>query len=167
MRRNFMDRLRPIRRALRGIEAAQVRWLGRSLLSALFRTKALVLETVGRKSGQQRQTALAYHRLQDGDLVIVGGAGGQRRVPDWVANVRANPDVHVVVDRARRAMTAVELGGDERSAVWNEVRQVWPQIVTYEQRAGRPVPVFRLTDVHARTVDRCAGPTAATARRHR
>lgn len=148
MRRNVMDRLRPIRRVLRGIEAVQVRWFGRSLLSTLFRTPVLVLETVGRKSGQPRQTALAYHRLGDSDLVIVGGAGGQRRVPDWVANVRANPDVHVVVNRVRRRMTAVELVGDERATVWNEVRQVWPQIETYEQRAGRPVPVFRLTDAH-------------------
>lgn len=144
-----MDRLRPIRRVLRGIEAAQVRWFGRSLLSTLFRTTALVLETVGRKSGQRRQTALAYHRLHDGDLVIVGGAGGQRRVPDWVANVRANPGVHVVADRVRRPMTAVELGGDERSTVWDEVRRVWPQVETYEQRAGRQVPIFRLTHVDA------------------
>ena len=144
-----MDRLRPIRRVLRGIEAAQVRWFGRSLLSTLFRTTALVLETVGRKSGQRRQTALAYHRLRDGEFVIVGGAGGQRRVPDWVANVRANPSVHVVVDRVRRQMIAEELGGAERATVWNEVSQVWPQIVTYEHRARRPVPVFRLTDDHA------------------
>lgn len=144
-----MDRLRPIRRVLRGIEAAQVRWFGRSLLSTLFRTKVLVLETVGRRSGQPRQTALAYHRLRDGDLVIVGGAGGQRRIPDWVANVRTNPDVHVVVERVRRPMTAVELVGDERAIVWSEVRQVWPQIGTYEQRAGRPVPVLRLTELRA------------------
>lgn len=81
-RRNFMDRLRPVRRLLRGIEAAQVRRFGRSFLSTLFRTPALVLETLGRKSGRPRQTALAYHRLAEGDLVVVGGAGGQRRVPD-------------------------------------------------------------------------------------
>jgi deazaflavin-dependent oxidoreductase (nitroreductase family) len=148
-RRNFMDRLRPIRRLMRGTEAAQVRWFGRSLLSTMFRTRALVLETVGRRSGRPRQTALAYHRLDDGDLVIVGGAGGQRRIPDWVANVRASSNVHVVVDRVRRPMTAVELGGVERATVWNEVREVWPQIETYEQRAGRPVPVFRLTAVGA------------------
>jgi len=146
VRGNFMDRLRPIRRRLRGIEAAQVRWFGRSLLSTLFRTRALVLETVGRESGQQRHTALAYHRLGDAGLIIVGGAAGQRRVPDWVANIRANPAVHVVVDRVRRPMTALELVGDERATVWKEVRQVWPQIENYEQRAGRPVPVFRLTD---------------------
>lgn len=146
-RRNFMDWLRPLRRALRGIEAAQVRWFGRSLLSTMFRTPALVLETVGRKSGQPRQTALAYHRLADGDLVVVGGAGGQRRLPDWVANVRTNSNVYVVADRVRQQMTAVELLGDERSRVWAEVRDVWPPIESYEQRAGRPIPVFRLREL--------------------
>jgi len=144
--RNAMDRLRPVRRALRGIEAAQVRRFGRSLLSTLFRTRALVLETVGRRSGRIRSTALAYHRLADGGLVVVGGAGGQRRVPDWVANVRADPQVHVVVDRVRRPMTAMELGRDQRRAVWDEVREVWPRIETYERRAGRPIPVFELRD---------------------
>lgn len=139
-----MDRLRPVRRILRGVEAAQVRWFGRSVLSTLFRTPVLALETVGRRTGRSRETALAYHRLSDGDLVVVGGAGGQRQVPDWVANVRANPDVHVTVDRQRRRMTAVELSGDHRGAVWDEARAVWPQIETYERRAGRPVPVFRL-----------------------
>lgn len=129
---------------LRGVEAAQVRWFGRSLLSTLFRTRVLVLETAGRRTGRLRTTALAFHRLDDGGLVVVGGAGGQRRIPDWVANARADPDVHVVVDRVRTPVTAVELVGDERVAVWDEVRRVWPRIETYEQRAGRPIPVFRL-----------------------
>jgi F420H(2)-dependent quinone reductase len=144
MQKNWMDRLRPLRRILRGIEAAQVRWFGRSVLSTAFRTSVLVLETVGRRTGRSRETALAYHRLPDGDLVVVGGAGGQRRVPDWVTNMRGNSAVQVTVNRERRHMTAVELSGDERRVVWEEVRAVWPQIETYERRAGRPVPVFRL-----------------------
>jgi F420H(2)-dependent quinone reductase len=143
-RRNLMDRLRPVRRALRGIEAAQVRWFGRSALSTAFRTPVLVLETVGRRTGRTRGTTLAYIRLTDGDLAVIGGAGGQRRVPDWVANVRADPSVHVTVDRRRRPMTAVELFEDERRRAWDEARSVWPQIERYEHRAGRPVPIFRL-----------------------
>lgn len=142
--RNLVDRLRPVRRALRGVEAAQVRWFGRSLLSTLFRTPVLVLETVGRTSGERRQTALAYHRLGDGRFIVVGGAGGQRRIPDWVANVRSSSAVHVVVDRVGRPMTAVELDGDARARAWDEVRRVWPRIERYEQRAGRPIPVFLL-----------------------
>lgn len=142
--RNLVDRLRPIRRATRGIEAAQVRWFGRSVLSTVFRTPVLVLETVGRRTGRSRSTTLAYHRVGKDDLVVIGGAGGQRQVPDWVANVRANPAVQVVVDRERLGMIAVELLGDERRRVWDEVSAVWPQIEGYEQRADRPVPVFLL-----------------------
>lgn len=67
-----------------------------------------------------------------------------------MANVRANSNVHVVVDRVRRPMTAVELVGDERAGVWDEACQVWPQIETYEQRAGRPIPVIRLMEVGAK-----------------
>lgn len=141
---NFVDRLRLVRRATRGIEAAQVRWFGRSVLSTMFRTPVLVLETVGRKSGRPRQTTIAYHWLVDDDLVVVGGAGGQRRVPDWVANARAHPKVHVVIDKMRQPMTATEVLGDERAAVWDQVRLVWPQVENYERRAGRPIPVFRL-----------------------
>lgn len=141
-----MDLLRPVRRLVRGVEAAQVKRFGGSVLSVLFRTPVLVLVTEGRKSGQQRETTLAYERLDDGDLVIVGGAGGQKRVPDWVANARAHPRVGVVVDGVTRAMSATELFGSEREQVWQRVRQVWPRIATYEERAGHPVPVFRLRD---------------------
>ncbi|HAS10629.1 MAG TPA: hypothetical protein DCS55_08965 [Acidimicrobiaceae bacterium] len=122
-RRNAMDRLRPIRRALRGVEAAQVRRFGRSALSTLFRTPVLVLETTGRRSGRQRQTALAFHRRPDGDLVIVGGAGGQRRTPDWVANVRSHPDVHVIAP--------VRVGAGERSV---------PRRPPFVRFVPRPVP---------------------------
>lgn len=144
--RNLADRLRPVRRVMRGLEAAQVRWFGRSVLSTVFRTPVLVLETTGRRSGRVRRTTLAHHRLPGGDLIVVGGAGGQRRVPDWVANARAHPEVHVVVDRVRRPMVATELAGDERAEIWVTARSVWPRIDGYEQRAGRPVPVFRLCE---------------------
>lgn len=41
--------------------------------------------------GMVRGTTLAFHRPSDGSLVVVGGAGGQARTPDWVANLRASP----------------------------------------------------------------------------
>ena len=148
--RNGFDRLRPLRRALRGLEATQVKRFGRSALSVVFRTRVLVLETTGRRSGRRRETTLAYHRLDDGELVVVGGAGGQRRVPDWVANLRARPEAAVVVGGERTAVVAHELIGAQRQQVWEVARQVWPRIETYERRAGRPVPVFRLVAVDAR-----------------
>ncbi len=144
MRGNVADRLRPLRRLVGPIEAAEIRRFGRSGLGVVFRTPVLVLETTGRRTGATRATPLAYHRDGD-DLLVVGGAGGQTVVADWVRNLRAEPDAVAVVDRRRRAVRAVELAGAERAATWSELLGVWPRIATYERRAGRPLPVVRLT----------------------
>lgn len=152
-RRNRFDRLRGIRRVVRPVEVAQVRWLGRSALSVAFRTPVLVLHTTGRRSGRARATPLAYLWDDDGTLLVVGGAGGQARLPDWVANLRADPSAAVTVDRQRVAIAAAELEGEERSAVWPRLEQEWPQIVSYQRRAGRSVPVFRLTPTDSEVSD--------------
>jgi deazaflavin-dependent oxidoreductase (nitroreductase family) len=141
---NPFDRLRLVRRLVGPVEAAQVRRFGRSGLSTVLRTPVLVLETTGRRSGARRATALAYHRGTDGALYVVGGAGGQARLPDWVANLRVDARAAVVVDRTRRPVLARELEGPDRAAAWEVLRRVWPRIERYERRAGRPVPVVRL-----------------------
>jgi deazaflavin-dependent oxidoreductase (nitroreductase family) len=142
--RNLYDRLRPLRRLARPIEATQVRLLGKSVLSIAFRTQVLVLHSTGRRSGIVRSTTLAFHRLNDQSLVLVGGAGGQARTPDWVANLRANSCAAVSVDRTLVEVQAEELTGADREEMWRDLRKVWPQIDTYEKRGGRDVPVFRL-----------------------
>ena len=138
------DRLRPLRRIVGPIEAAEIRRFGRSGLSLVFRTPVLVLETTGRRSGRTRSTPLAYHRDDDGSLLVVGGAGGQTVIADWVVNLRAMPSAVVVVDRSRVAVVADELTGVERSEAWEVLVRVWPRIATYERRAARALPVFRL-----------------------
>jgi F420H(2)-dependent quinone reductase len=144
-RRNVFDRLRLLRRLARPIEAAQVRRFGASVVSLVARTPVLVLETTGRRSGIERSTPLAFHLDDEGRFLLVGGASGQARVPDWVANLRAEPDAAIVVDRVRVEVRAQELAGDERRAAWTTLAPVWPRIDAYERRASRPVPVFRLT----------------------
>ncbi len=142
---NRFDRLRAVRRAVGPIEAWEVERFGRSGLSVLFRTPVLVLHTVGRRSGAPRRSVLAVHEGPDGTLLVVGGAGGQARTPDWVLNLRADPDVEVTWRRRRVAVRAVELAGAERDEAWERLGAVWPRITTYERRAGHPVPVLRLT----------------------
>jgi deazaflavin-dependent oxidoreductase (nitroreductase family) len=136
--------MRWLRRWVGRIEVAEVRRFGRSGIGLFARTPVLELRTVGRRTGRARSTPVAYHEDRDGTLFVVGGAGGQQRIPDWVANLRAHPDAQVLVRREVRPVTAVELSGDERAAVWPALVAVWPRIATYERRAGRPVPVFRL-----------------------
>jgi deazaflavin-dependent oxidoreductase (nitroreductase family) len=146
-RRDRYDRLRAVRRFARPFEAFQVQRFGRSALSVAVRTPVLVLHTTGRRSGRARRTTLAFKRMDDGSLVVVGGAGGQVRLPDWVANLRSAPLAAVTVDRTRVEVRAVELTDSEREETWRTLREVWPRIDTYERRAGRTVPVFRLIPV--------------------
>jgi deazaflavin-dependent oxidoreductase (nitroreductase family) len=125
-------------------DVVQQRWLGTSLSSLFWRTPILVLHTTGRRSGLRRSTPVAYKRLDDGSYLIIGGAAGQTRIPDWVANLRTNPRAEVVVRKRREDVVAEELQGDERARAWADARQGWPQIDDYERAAGRQVPVFRL-----------------------
>jgi deazaflavin-dependent oxidoreductase (nitroreductase family) len=90
-----------------------------------------------------RRTVLACVEV-DGRLFVAGGAGGQVRVPDWVANVRADPEVRVTRRRRMAEMRALELTGASRAEVWPALLARWPRVATYERRAGRPVPVFEL-----------------------
>lgn len=150
----LVDHLGPLRRLTRGVEVAQITHLGGSVVSVLYRTPVLVLETTGRRTGRRRRTPLAHHLLpEDGSSdpgagarrwLVVGGANGQRRVPDWVANLRAEPGAVVVVRRQRVAVTSRELRGAELDATWPALVDVWPRIAVYRRRAGRPVPVFEL-----------------------
>jgi deazaflavin-dependent oxidoreductase (nitroreductase family) len=133
-----------LRRLLAPVEVAQIRRFGRSLLSAALRTRVLLLHTTGRRSGLERTTALAVRESTEGSLLIVGGAGGQARVPDWVMNLRAEPEAAVTLDRKRFGVRAEELQGPERDQVWDELAGVWPRIDVYQRRSGRVVPVFRL-----------------------
>jgi deazaflavin-dependent oxidoreductase (nitroreductase family) len=141
---NVFDRLRFLRRVSAPTEAAFTRRFGRTPLSVLFGVPTLLLETTGRRSGQARRTTLAYYREDDGSVLVVAGAGGQTRVPDWVANLRAQPEATVTLERQRTHMVATELTGEDRAAAWARLVQDTPRIEAYERRAGRAVPVFRL-----------------------
>ncbi len=142
--RRFIERFRVPRRVLHRLETAQIRCLGASVISVAFRTPVLLLHTTGRRSGQERTTPLAFHRDQDGSLLVVGGASGQTRTPDWVVNLRSNPAAVVTLKRARFDVRVEELHGTERLEVWTRLAAQWPRIDIYQMRAQREVPVFRL-----------------------
>jgi deazaflavin-dependent oxidoreductase (nitroreductase family) len=136
--------LRPVRRIIGPIEAAETRWFGRSILSLIFRNPVLILETKGRVSGKRRRTVVAYHEL-DGEVAVVAGAGGETRVPDWVRNLRAEPNVVVTRNRKSAPMRARELSGDERAAAWERLLPVFPQIDGYQRNAGYEIAVVLLS----------------------
>ncbi len=62
---------------------------------------ALILETVGRKSGLPREVPLLANRVGD-NLVVTTVRGNSR----WLSNIEANPKVAVRLFGERRAGTA-------------------------------------------------------------
>lgn len=103
----------------------------------------LLLDHVGRRSGQRRTTPLMY--LEDGDdLVIVASKGGAPGHPAWWLNLRANPRATVQVGSAKRPVRAREAGPDEKSQLWPRLVDLYPDYEDYQQRTERQIPVVIL-----------------------
>ena len=106
----------------------------------------LILHTVGRRSGQPRETPLMHLSDGRGGLLIVASGGGGRN-PDWHSNVVAHPD-RVSIEMPGRnvvPVTAHELEGDDREHAWHQVATAQPRIAKYQSKSDRKYPLIRLT----------------------
>jgi len=104
----------------------------------------LLLDHVGRKSGQARTTPVLY--MDDGsDLVIVASRGGSDATPAWWLNLKATPDTTVTVGRQRRRVQAHEASAEERTRLWPKLVAIFPDFDVYKQRTSREIPVIVLS----------------------
>ncbi|MER6938396.1 nitroreductase/quinone reductase family protein [Nocardioides sp. NPDC127514] len=105
----------------------------------------LLLEHIGRKSGRTFTTPLLFMRSGD-DLVVVGSQGGLPKDPQWVANLRAQPDVAVRVPRrGRRLVRARIADSEERVALWPRLLETYADFETYQTWTDREIPVIVLS----------------------
>ena len=120
---------------------------GRVSLSAAAGQPLLLLETVGRRTGEARVTPLTF-AIQGADFLVAGSNWGQPRQPGWVLNLLAQPEVVVSLHGTRIPVTARLLEGPERADVWPLLVAVWPAYDEYVKRvratSGREIMVFRL-----------------------
>jgi deazaflavin-dependent oxidoreductase (nitroreductase family) len=63
-------------------------------------TTALILTTIGRRSGEQRSTPLIYQE-HDGAYLVVASKGGADEPPAWYLNLDEKPEVTVQVKADR------------------------------------------------------------------
>jgi deazaflavin-dependent oxidoreductase (nitroreductase family) len=108
--------------------------------------EVLVLHTVGRRSGEPRETPVAW--FADGpDAWLVVASGGGSRHPDWHANLMAQPD-RASVELAGRdavAVTPHRLDGADRERAWQHITAAQPRYARYQAKSERVYPVIRLT----------------------
>lgn len=107
---------------------------------------ALVLTTVGRKSGMPRQTPVGYFPGKGGSWLIVASAAGAPKNPDWYYNIAANPDkIRIEVSGLDVAVRAEQLHGEERAQAWTGITSASPRFAQYQTKTDRELPVIRLT----------------------
>ena len=113
--------------------------LGRRFLGV----DVLVLRTVGRRSGAQRESPLFYLRHADGFAVVASNAASQRP-PAWWLNLQAAPDAEVLVDGSWHAVRAREATAEEAEALWPRFADVYVGYEHYREIATRDIPVVVL-----------------------
>lgn len=106
---------------------------------------ALVLTTVGRKSGVERQIPLGWFPGKDGSWLIVASANGATNNPAWYYNLAANPDrAQIEVGGRTVTVAAEELHGAERDEAWQQITAAAPRYGGYTAKTDRQIPVIRL-----------------------
>ncbi|WP_020661187.1 nitroreductase/quinone reductase family protein [Amycolatopsis benzoatilytica] len=118
----------------------------RKAFSTFFSFDALVLTTVGAKSGIERKTVVCWFPGKDDSYLIVAAAGGTAGNPAWYYNVAAHPDrVEIEIDGTTIPVTAEQLHGAERADAWRQITAAAHRFARFQQHTDRELPVLRLT----------------------
>ncbi|MGC2655630.1 MAG: nitroreductase family deazaflavin-dependent oxidoreductase [Mycobacterium sp.] len=106
----------------------------------------VVLTSTGARSGQPRQTPLAYFTDGDDVILIASNYGGERH-PGWYYNLLAHPDCELHIGPRGGAFTARETEGDERDRLFASAVRLYPGYAKYAQRTSgnRMIRILRLS----------------------
>lgn len=96
----------------------------------------LLLTHRGAKSGRTYVTPLLY--FTDGeDAVVIASNYGRERHPAWLANVKANPEVHLQArGRGGRYRARVVADGPERDRLFGLAKRLTRAYADYERRTA-------------------------------
>lgn len=119
---------------------------GKATSGPFFGKPVLILTHTGAKTGQIRESPLAYTRSGEG-YVVIASKGGAPTNPDWYHNLVANPDVTLEVEGEELKVRAREVTGEERDRLYAAQVEVLPGFADYEKQTSRKIPVLVLERV--------------------
>ncbi|CAJ1495544.1 nitroreductase family deazaflavin-dependent oxidoreductase [[Mycobacterium] burgundiense] len=99
-----------------------------------------ILTTIGRKSGEARESPLLF--LREGDrVVLVASQGGRATNPMWYLNLRANPAVTFQIKSEKLKLTARDATAAERAEYWPKLDAIYPDFANYRSWTDREIPI--------------------------
>ena len=93
----------------------------------------MLLRSVGRKSGREREAILGYY--EDGpNLVTLAMNGWGAAEPAWWLNLQARPEATVVLKGEERVVRARAAVGEERARLWAQWQELGDDVDGYSVR---------------------------------
>ena len=117
-------------------------------ITRLWRRRALLLTTTGRRTGLPR-TVIVQFFPDDKDLIVVAANSGLSTHPAWYLNLKANPQARAEVEGHTLHVRAEQLSPSEAEAFWPQVLATAPDYARYRRRTDRAIPLLRLVPQHA------------------
>lgn len=100
-----------------------------------------ILTTIGRKSGEPRDSPLLF--LQEGRrIVLVASQGGRATNPMWYLNIKANPEISFQTKKEKLDLVAREATDAERDAYWPKLDAMYPDFANYRSYTDRKIPIL-------------------------
>ena len=142
--RRLSDRfIAGVLRVFSRVHMAVYRRTGGIIGGRIFGNRMLLLTTTGRKTGQPRTTPVGY--LTDGDaLIIVGGAAGAAKHPDWWLNLQSHPEAQVQVGRRKLRVSATRALPEEQQRLLAHYPAQHALFESMQKRVSRKIQVVKL-----------------------
>jgi F420H(2)-dependent quinone reductase len=104
-------------------------------------TEVGILTTIGRKTGEPRESPLLF--MQEGQrIVLVASHGGRATNPIWYLNLVANPSVTFQTKGELLELTARVATDPERDEYWPKLDAMYSDFVNYRSYTDRKIPII-------------------------
>ncbi len=111
----------------------------------------LILNTIGRKSGQPRSAPLAYF-FHEGKYLIVESNWGKEYHADWYFNLQKQPQASIEVKGQTIKVNASFAEGEEYTRLWEYVTKKHPPYLDYQKMTSRHISIVVLQPIDSQGV---------------
>lgn len=130
------------------IMTQEIRERGRPVTGYFAGQQLLLLTTTGARTGRSRTSVVTYSR-DGGRIVVVASKSGASENPAWFANLLADPNVTIEMDKRVIQARATVAEGVDRQRLWDQHAALHAQFNDYPAKTDRVIPVIILEPIEA------------------